>query len=415
MPSYYEEGRGWRYDFQLYGHRYRSPRGHRTKKACDKAERALRDRIQDAADGVPNRKPGHGPRFSQWAGVTYDYAVKRRKLSDAETFDRNLRCVLRFFGAKPKDPAKIVEGEPYHDLTLDAPIRDGAWLMRFEAWMERKGLAGSTKNHYRSACSRIYATAMLPEYRTQTGITSNPFRGILRDPPVRRDATFSPDQLRAILAIAPDWLGLAIQIALMAPKLRLGKVLALRWDEHFDRELTWIRIGVHKTPGRDKRPLVTYVTPQLRTLLEAARKKAPKVPWVIHRAGDPLTKRMLQGELARVAREAGVPFGMKEAEGVTFHSLRHTAATELAALGISSALRKDAVGHLTMQMVDHYTHLRPTHEIAPLQLLSESFAGTLAARPNEGGNAGGVSVRNTRKRPSQTARGKRAKKAVKSR
>ena len=107
------------------------------------------------------------------------------------------------------------------------PIRDGAWLLKFEEWMTARGLAGATKNHYRSACSRLYAVAMLPEYRQQTGIHMNPFRGIPRDRTRRREDVFSRAQLRAVFAHATPALQLAMRLALFAPELRIGNIAAL--------------------------------------------------------------------------------------------------------------------------------------------------------------------------------------------
>ncbi|MDP1570380.1 MAG: site-specific integrase [Vicinamibacterales bacterium] len=412
MASFHEPGRGWRYDFRMYGRRHRAPRAFRTKKLCDAAERALRDRLQRVSAGIPDDAPGHGPRFSEWAAVCYTYAAERRRLRSPESFDHVLRVILRFWGAEPSDPAKVVKGEPYHDLTLDAPIRDGRWLLRFEEWMAEKGLSGSTKNHYRSACSRLYAVAMLPEYRTQSGIMLNPFRGILRDQTRRRDATFSLAQLRDVLGAAPPELALAIQIALLAPKLRLANITALRWDANLDRELTWIRLREHKTADVTGRPLVTPIVPALRALLAAVQPPARQVtrrPWVINVDGAPVKPRQIQRALERVCRQLEIPYGLA-ADGVTFHSLRHTAATQLAAIGVPEALRKDAIGHRDIQTTQRYTHLTPSHELAPLELLAAAFAPAMS-----GVNSGGTPKLAGRKRARVTRRPARQETPAKSR
>ena len=48
---------------------------------------------------------------------------------------------------------------------------------------------------------------------------------------------------------------------------------------------------------------------------------------------------------------------------MTFHTLRHTAASMLAELGEPEAIRKEVMGHRNIATTQKYTHLRPMHEI----------------------------------------------------
>lgn len=369
--SVYKESNGrYRYAFWKNKQRYRK-RGFRTRKLAEDAERAKRDRLTKIDAGIITASD-NGPRFTEWAGDTYTYAVERLQLTDPESFDHNLRCILRFWGRKPTDPAKVVAGEPYHDLALDDPIRDGAWLLKFEDWMSKKGLAGSTKNHYRSACSRLYFVAMQPEYRAVTGIMTNPFRGILRDRTRNRDVVFTRPQLQAVLVQLPPFLKLALRIALLAPKLRLGNILALRWDQHLDPDLAWIRVAEHKTARKTGRPLVSPIVPSLRRFLQEARAETPRgCQSVVQWDGRPLNRWLVARELRRACEAAGIVYGL--ASGVTFHSLRHTAGTIMAELGLPEAQRKEAIGHLAIATTQIYTHLMPEHTIAPLTLLANEL------------------------------------------
>lgn len=362
MSSYYEAGRGYRYDFRLYGHRYRAPRGFRTKALCDKAERALRDRIMAAKAGIPP-DPTAAPSFTTWAGVTYEYAVTRKGLRDPATFERTLRRVLAFWGAKPADPKKVLAGAPYHDLTLDAPLRDGSWLLRFEEWMQARQLAGATKNHYRSACSRLYAVAMAPAYRQQTGIVLNPFRGIPRDRTRRRTETFTRAQLAQLLTHGPLWLETAIRLALYAPALRLGNIVALEWRHIQDG---WIRIEEHKTAGHG-RPLVSPIVSSLAAHL-ATVPRPTRCRWVVQEHGAYLSVRQVQDAFRAAVEAVGLPYGTGVGE-YSFHSLRHTAATLMAEIGIPDGQRQEAIGHLALATTQGYTHMTPVHRIAPLETL----------------------------------------------
>lgn len=75
--------------------------------------------------------------------------------------------------------------------------------------------------------------------------------------------------------------------------------------------------------------------------------------------------------LKAACRAAGVPYGRAVPGGVTFHTLRHSALTFLAELGVPDALRKDAGGHTTYAMVQHYTHLAAHHLVEPLRQLAD--------------------------------------------
>jgi cytochrome c553 len=87
--------------------------------------------------------------------------------------------ILRFWGAKPKGDVK--PDDPYHDLRLHDPIRDPVWIERFEAWMRGRGSSPQTRNHYRSVLRGMYKTALLPAYRTVSGVALNPFRDLRRE------------------------------------------------------------------------------------------------------------------------------------------------------------------------------------------------------------------------------------------
>lgn len=371
------KGHQWRYSFEYRGRRYQAPRAFRTKGLANAAERVLRDRLQRAEAGIPDLT-GKSPSFTRWAGVVYDYAVTREQLSDPASLDRNLRKMLQFWGERPTDPATRIPGAPYHDLTLEAPLHDGSWLLKFEEWMDGLALAGGTKNHLRSAASKCYRVAMLPLYRGQTGITANPFVGIRRDPPRRRLAVFTRAQLRAVLLEAPPFLRMAIRLAVLAPELRVSNIAALRWS-HLDEALTWIRMGYeHKTARKTARPLVVPVTATLRAFLEHERQNQPGgCLAVVQRAGQPVTRFVIQDALVAACAAADVPYGRAEDHGVTFHSLRHTARTILAERDVSDAKAQEALGHTTPQMSAWYKHLAPVHKREPLEQLAADLGATL--------------------------------------
>jgi integrase len=404
---------GYRFDFWLFNDRHTSPRGWDTEQEALDAEAALRRALRRQRAGLEPLERPISPTFAETAGAYYAFAEERDLVDDLATLDRMHRVILQFFGPRPADPALVRPGAPYHDLRLQAPIDDPTWVLKFEQWMQRrpvqkrKGLKGATKNRYRSAVSRLYWFAMLPERRQVSGITSNPFRGLLRDRERARDVVLTPAQLKAILACAPYHLRLAIVIAALAPKLRMSNILGLKWKTSFDPAFTTIRVSQHKTARTTGRPMIAPISAQLQRILLGAKARQPaKVPWVIHYRGTPL-KRLISS-LTQACTDAGIPYGRAN-NGPTFHTIRHTAATLLAGLGVPEGLRKDVMGHLSIQTTQGYTHLNPMHERAPLERLSGELALedlVTAPRRLSGGTPGGTLAPNRHRTRPKGARRK---------
>lgn len=358
--------KAYRYDFQFRGRRYASPRSFPTAQEARDAEAEHRRMLRRAAAGLEVPGTRATMPIADWAEIYAAY-LERRGRVNVTTIAHVLRVVLRFWGRRPARELKPHERGPFHDLSLLAPIDDARHLLAFEEWMLKRGIAPATRNRYRTAMSRLYAIAMRPEFRTTTGVTMNPFLAIERDVPRGRTVTLSVDQVRAVLHHAPRHLCLAIAIASLAPKLRLGNVLALRWDTHFDRALTRITVAEHKTARVTRLPMVTPISTQLRTILEDAQARQPKgVPWVIHHRRRPV--KTIDTGLKAACEAAGVAYGLQT--GATFHTLRHSAATTLAALGVPEGLRKDAMGHRAIATTQIYTHLEPAHLVETMERLS---------------------------------------------
>lgn len=406
MTVWFEKGRGWRYDFWLFNTRHTSPRGWDTEQEAKDAEAELRRSLRRQRVGLEPAEPiarALSPTFAEAAGAYYEFAKERQLVSNLDALDNTQFVVLQFFGPRPTDPDRLRDGAPYHDLRLQDPIDDPSWLLRFEQWMARRRITGATKNRYRSACSRLYWFAMLPERRRASGITMNPFRGLLRDREFAREVVLTRDELRRILQAAPYHLQLAIVIAALAPKLRLSNILQLNWRASFDPGLTTIRVAQHKTRGHTRRPLIQPIVAQLRRILEMAKQRQPKkIRWVIHfrkQRVDSIVKALIQA-----CQDAKVTYGRAK-NGVTFHTIRHSAATVLAQLGVPEGLRKDVMGHLSIQTTQGYTHLNPIHEHAPLEQLSAQLPLedlVVAPRRIGAGAIGGTSGGTEPKRPRRT-------------
>lgn len=272
MSSYFEPGRGnatkkingktvrggYRYDFELFGQRHRSPRGFDTKQESDDAEAALRRRLKLEKAGVAVLPPSStSPKFGNWGGVYSAWVHSRHKLGllkAPEAIDVNISSVLRFFGARPTKAGDYVHPTaPYHNLTLADPIAAPSWIRRFDEWLETEGLAGGTRNHYNTTLRRMYWLAMQAEYRDESGAPPyNPFQDRPRYKWKRRTATLTPDQIVAWISRASFHTRIALSIATLNPKFQLQNILQLEWtDVNFEHRL--IRVWTTRTTTAARR------------------------------------------------------------------------------------------------------------------------------------------------------------------
>jgi integrase len=358
----------YRYLFYIEGKAYRGNTKQITKADAEEWEERERRRVRRELAGLP-MLGDHAPTFDAWSTIYLKYLRQRGKVRRIDRVEDLLRVVLRFWGSRPKKGA--VEGEPYHGLTLADPIRDPEWIERFEEWIRnRKTRAGTDDDgdpiyrqvgaqqrlHYMSVMSRMYRVARLPRFRKKTGVTTNPFLEIERDKPPGRKVTVTPAELRRWLAHAPKHAQLAIAIAALAPKLRKENVLELHWERSFDPALQFITVHEHKQMGTTKQPMVIAIGRSLRKLLKAAREQRGSSPWVITYRGKPV--KSIRGGVKASAVAAGLTYGRDVAGGVTFHTIRHTAATLLAEVpGLNEKLRSESMGQ-DIQTTQAYTHLR---------------------------------------------------------
>lgn len=355
----------WTYKFQFKGHTYKGNTQQLTREDAEKVERQEKERVRRRARGLADLRDA--PRFAVWAGVYLEHkAHSRYKVQRPDAIEWLLRTLLKFWGAKPSKDAD--PEAPYHDLTLADPITDPRWLVEFETWLEQRQFSGSHRNHLRTQISGMYKVAALPEHRADTGIDPgvNPMLGVPRDRRVTRDVELTPAQVTDWIAHASYHVRLALAIAALAPKLRLGNVLALRWAD-LDADYTRLTVTAHKTEHRTGRPLVVMLSAQLAAILKDARKRS-RSHFVVAYQGRRLQS--IRDGVKAAAERAGIVYG-RGAEGATFHTVRHAVATWLAEMDtLTEPMRAALLGHGDIATTQGYTHLRPVKERAPLEQLS---------------------------------------------
>jgi integrase len=367
----------FRYKFFIDGQLYRGNTRQITRADAEEFEENEKRRIRRGLAGLPVLAQ-HTPRFTDWAAVYVKYLKQRGKVRRIDRVEELLRVVLRFWGAKPsgRNPSNPpIAGEPYHNLTLADPIRDPDWIEKFEEWIRnRKTRAGrpvgqQQRLHYMSIMSRMYRVARLPKFRKKTGITVNPFLEVERDRPPGRDVTVTPAELRRWLAHTPKHAQLAIAIAALAPKLRKENVLELRWSRSFDPSFSYITVLEHKTMGTTRQPMIVAIGTALQRLLRAAQKEAT-TDFVIEYRGKPV--REIRNAVKTGAEAAGLTYG-RDIGGVTFHTIRHTAATLLAEVPSLTEAQRSATMGQDMQTTQKYTHLRPASQRPVVNRLAEKL------------------------------------------
>lgn len=119
---------------------------------------------------------------------------------------------------------------------------------------------------------------------------------------------------------------------------RIGDVLRMRWN---DIEAG----GINVKQGKTGAVLWVPLTPHLRAALDDTPKRGLTI--ACNPDGRPMAYKTAQGHVMAVRKLIG-------AEGYDIHSLRHTAASELAALGCSDELIMAVTGHSSARMVAHY-------------------------------------------------------------
>ncbi|HVL65788.1 MAG TPA: tyrosine-type recombinase/integrase [Vicinamibacterales bacterium] len=403
----------WRYKFYYKGQVYQGSTGQLTREDAEEFEEQEKRKVRRRAHGLSTLAE-HSPHITEFAATYYEYIRKRGKVRRLDRVDDLLRVVLRFWGRRPsgRDPKNPpIEGEPYHDLRMADPILDPSWITKFEQWMDarrvgtgkgpKRAVSPQTRNHYISIMSRLYKTAMRPQFAKKTGVTENPFAKVERYSVRTKRVAVTADELRRWLQHAPRHAQIAIAIAALAPKLRLQNVLGLRWDTSFDPAFTFITVPEHKTVGLTQQPLVVPISRQLRAFLQVLqRDRRRDQAYVVTYRGKPIKE--IRGSVRAGAEAADLTYGLLKG-GVTFHTIRHTAATLLAEVPYLTEAQRAATMGQDILTTQGYTHMRPHTQRPVLEELGQvlNLDEILTAAFGKPGQEPGVLASDTSKIPQE--------------
>lgn len=187
-------------------------------------------------------------------------------------------------------------------------------------------------------------------------------------------AVLSREDEAKILAILTDPRDRAIVIAAIDTLARAGDLARLTWgDDHG----TYLSLRDPKSGS----PYDVPISKRLRAALDAI----PKQPGLIfaHRQsgnGRPM-------EFWRMLREACLKANVtagRKAGGLTFHALRHTGATRLAAAGVDLRTLQAIGGWSSLKQIARYAHPTQSHMVAAVELIGKGVKVTKSKRWRRG-------------------------------
>ena len=158
-----------------------------------------------------------------------------------------------------------------------------------------------------------------------------------------RTRYLSPSELKAALRAAPEWLRAPIALAAFTG-MRRGEVLGLCWK---DVDLAGRRLYLHETKNGSLRVLA--LNDLSIRVLESLPMGAPADPVLPGIDGMRLTD-----HTRNLFKRLGI-------EGASFHSLRHTAASQMVMQGVDLYAVGQMLGHRSPAMTQRYAHLSPQY------------------------------------------------------
>ncbi len=171
-----------------------------------------------------------------------------------------------------------------------------------------------------------------------------------------------PAEEADLLAAAGEPLRTMVLVSVHAGLRLLSEALTLRWaDVDLKRSLLTVQAAYAKSGKTRSVPL----NRPLRAALAAFHEKAPKEAEYVfaRRGGDPY--RSIRTTFQTACRRAGL-------KDVTPHVLRHTFASRLAMAGVDPRTIQELGGWSSLEMVERYTHLSPTHKAEAVEGIAQN-------------------------------------------
>ena len=219
----------------------------------------------------------------------------------------------------------------------------------------------------RSAAGRAAATVDMEIKIVKTALTlaeSNdmismdamkPFRRtkrLLKSGDNARGRVFSFDEVQGLLQHPAKHLRPVILFAVFTG-MRAGELRGLRFS-HIDFQKQFIRLGANDTKEHKPKniPLNYHLMEELREIGKVRRLDNDFI--FTYRGREIKEANNVKKSFRTACKKAGIPYGRKEKNGVTFHDLRRTVKTNMMEAGIDPAFRDKILGHSLKGMDVNY-------------------------------------------------------------
>jgi len=166
--------------------------------------------------------------------------------------------------------------------------------------------------------------------------------------PQRVPVTLSTDEVGRLLAAVPGLRERAAMEVAYAGGLRLNEVLSLKLTD-IDSERMVLRVD----QGKGKRDRNVMLSPALLETLRAYWKESRPRVWLFPGQGGerPLHPTVIQRAFRLAKQQAGIT------KAVSFHSLRHSFATQLLESGVNVRTIQALLGHRSLGSTQRYIHV----------------------------------------------------------
>lgn len=300
-----------------------------------------------------------GPTFAKFGErFLRDHGSLRR----SDYYEITIRVLGRYFGSK-----RLREITP-EDLDL---------YRRHCLTVERRSPATTRK--------RLTTLGTMFRWAKRWGvIRENPATDLEKPPePHHKTRFLTREEFALLVERAEPWLRPILTVAVLTG-LRLKEVVGIRVES-----IDWDNRLVHVS--EDCKTARPRAVPMTDTVLEILREQAGRFrkTGFVFLDGEHCD-RTSRRERNRISQRTKIAAKAAALDGVTFHTLRHTAGSWMAQDGYSEVLIAEVLGHATTATTKRYMHLRPQHLRAPIDALEARFRGRSPV-----GGPGGLDTKRT--------------------
>jgi integrase len=222
----------------------------------------------------------------------------------------------------------------------------------------------ATINRHFSYLKHVFALALRDDK-----IVRNPLVGIKFFPEVTKTRFLSEEELTRLRGVMnpKDW---AVVVLAIETGLRREELFGLKWPQ-VDLEVGLLTIPMPKGGKTRYVPLSEQAKHRLRSF-DSFLCSAWVFPGIVDETQPMDSRAFLRRAFEPALRRAGIT-------GVSWHTLRHTAASRRIMAGVDLISVKEILGHRSIQTTTRYSHLDPRHlrEAVNRGSLTETGIGTV--------------------------------------